>query len=178
MKEKTLNGFLLLIPFLLIRFLLLSILNKEAVGRAAYFAPMQGRERTAYWIYQISNVGIFAGLFFLNVPIDFSMPFYLGIFLYSLGLFLCAAAMVSFSSPDRSGFSKNGIYRFSRNPMYLAYFICFLGMCFLTRSLILLGIVLIFQFSGHWIILAEERWCIEKFGEEYIEYMKQVRRYI
>ena len=27
MKEKTLNGFLLLIPFLLIRFLLLSILN-------------------------------------------------------------------------------------------------------------------------------------------------------
>ncbi len=172
------NGFLLLIPFLLIRFLLLSILDKEAVGRAAYFAPMQGKERTAYWIYQISNVGIFAGLFFLNVLIDFSIQFYMGIFLYSLGLLLCAAAMVSFSSPDHSGFNKNGIYRLSRNPMYLAYFICFLGMCLLTRSLTLLGIVLIFQVSAHWIILAEERWCIERFGEEYIEYMNQVRRYI
>ena len=90
------NGFLLVIPFLLIRFLLLSILDKEAVGRAAYFAPMQGKERTAYWIYQISNVGIFAGLFFLSVLIDFSIQFYMGIFLYSLGLLLCAAAMVSF----------------------------------------------------------------------------------
>lgn len=114
----------------------------------------------------------------MNVLIDFSIQFYMGIFLYSLGLLLCAAAMVSFSSPDHSGFNKNGIYRLSRNPMYLAYFICFLGMCLLTRSLTLLGIVLIFQVSAHWIILAEERWSIEKFGEEYIKYMNQVRRYI
>lgn len=172
------NGFLLCIPFLLIRFLLLSILNKNAVGRAAYFAPMQGKEKAAYWIYQISNTAILVFLFFLNVQIDFSMQFYLGIFLYFPGLLLCAAAMISFSSPDSSGFNKNGIYRISRNSMYLAYFICFLGMCFLTQSLVLLGIVLIFQVSAHWIILAEERWCMERFKDEYIQYMKQVRRYI
>jgi len=37
------NGFLLLIPFFLIRFGLLSFLNKQALPRAAHFAPMRGR---------------------------------------------------------------------------------------------------------------------------------------
>lgn len=62
--------------------------------------------------------------------------------------------------------------------MYLAYFICFIGMAFLTRSLVLFGIVLFFQIFAHWIILSEERWCIETFGTAYQEYMKKVRRYI
>ena len=38
------NGFLLLVPFLLVRFILLTVLNKTALRRAAYFAPVQGKE--------------------------------------------------------------------------------------------------------------------------------------
>ena len=49
----TLMEILLLLPFFLIRFGLLSLLNKEAVGRAAYFAPLQGNEKTACIFYQI-----------------------------------------------------------------------------------------------------------------------------
>ena len=62
--------------------------------------------------------------------------------------------------------------------MYMAYFICFVGMALLTQSPLLLGIVLIFQFSAHWIVLAEERWCLEKFGDAYTRYKNQVRRYL
>ena len=32
---------------------------------------------------------------------------------------------------------RNGVYRFSRNPMYVAYFICFMGMALLVQSLVL-----------------------------------------
>jgi protein-S-isoprenylcysteine O-methyltransferase Ste14 len=39
-------------------------------------------------------------------------------------------------------------------------------------------LLIFFQISAHWIILSEERWCIKKFGEEYIKYMNRVRRYI
>ena len=38
----------LLIPFLLIRFPLLSHFGKNALSRAAYFAPVQGKEKIAY----------------------------------------------------------------------------------------------------------------------------------
>lgn len=124
------NSILLLVPFLVVRFLLLSALDKKAVQRAAHFAPMQGREKTAYYIYQISNIVLFIYLFFLTVKLDFSWQFYVGTVLYLTGLCLCAASMVNFSSPDDTGLNINGIYRFSRNPMYVAYFICFMGMAF------------------------------------------------
>lgn len=41
-------GIFLLVPFFLIRFGLLSILNKEAVRRAAFFAPLSAGEKGAY----------------------------------------------------------------------------------------------------------------------------------
>lgn len=172
------SAFLLLIPFLLIRFGLLSILNPKSIQRAAYFAPVQGNERTAYYIYQISNIGIFVYLIFQTMKVDFSWQFYSGLICYVFGLCLCAVTVVHFSFPDYTGLNTNGIYKFSRNPMYVAYFICFIGMTLLTQSLILLVMVVIFQISAHWIILSEERWCITKFGTAYKEYIKKVRRYI
>ena len=172
------NGILLLVPFLLIRFALLSALNRKAVGRAAYFAPVQGKEKLAYCFYQVSNVGIFVYLLFLTIQVDFSWKFYTGVAFYLLGLCLCTITIVNFSSPDDKGLNTNGIYEFSRNPMYVAYFIWFLSMAMLTQSLILFGLVCVFQISAHWIILAEERWCLEKFGVVYKQYMKKVRRYI
>lgn len=172
------TGILLLIPFLLIRFVLLSSLNKKAIKRAAYFAPLQGKEKIAYYIYQISNIGILLYLCFITVKMDFSWKFYLGLICYILGLCLCAIAIVNFSAPDNMGLNTNGIYKFSRNPMYIAYFIYFIGTALLTQSQELLVLTLVFQLSAHWIILSEERWCIEKFGVSYKQYMKRVRRYI
>lgn len=172
------NGFFLLLPFLAVRFGLLGGLNKNAIRRAGYFAPLQGNEKIAYYIYQISNIGMFIYLIFLKVTADFSLQFYTGIICYFLGLILCAVSIVNFSAPDDCGMNVNGIYRFSRNPMYIAYFICFIGMALLTQSIALFAIILAFQISAHWIMLSEERWCMEKFGEPYKQYMKKVRRYI
>ncbi|MDF2485660.1 MAG: hypothetical protein K0R46_1828 [Herbinix sp.] len=171
------NAFLTVIPFLLIRFGLLSILDKEAVKRAAFFAPLVGREKVAYWFYQISTLLIFVSLCFLKTTTD---PYWLyaGLAIYGLGVLLCLVTVINFAQPLENGINLKGLYRISRNPMYLAYFIYFLGCVVLTQSLLLLVILLVFQISSHWIILSEERWCVKQFGDEYIDYMKRVRRYI
>lgn len=171
------NGFFLLIPFLLIRFGLLNLLNKDGLKRAAFFAPLIGKEKTAYWFYQISNILFFIDLFFLKIT-TVSYWCYAGLITYALGILLCLISVSDFANPAESGISCKGLYRFSRNPMYVAYFICFLGCVLLTQSLLLLIILLVFQVSAHWIILSEERWCIKEFGEEYKNYMNKVRRYI
>lgn len=171
------NGVFLLIPFLLIRFGFLRILNKEGLKRAAFFAPLIGREKAAYWFYQISNILFFLYLFFLKIVMD-PYWFYAGLTTYGIGLLLCLASVLNFANPAKNGINLNGLYRISRNPMYVAYFICFLGCVLLTQSLLLFGILIVFQISAHWIILSEERWCIKSFGEEYRNYMKKVRRYI
>ncbi len=171
------NAVLTVIPLLLIRYGLLSILDKEALKRAAFFAPLIGREKVAYWFYQISNIMIFVYVCFLKISTD-SYWYFIGLVIYVLGVSLCLVSILNFANPSENGIILRGLYRVSRNPMYVAYFIYFLGCVLLTQSLILFVLLLIFQISAHWIILSEERWCVKKFGEEYINYMNKVRRYI
>ena len=59
-----------------------------------------------------------------------------------------------------------------------AYFLCFLGCALLAQSPPLAVLVLVFQGSAHWVILAEERWCSQRFGEAYLQYTRTVRRYL
>lgn len=171
------NAFLTVIPLLLIRFVLLGLLDKEAVKRAAYFAPLVGSEKVAYWFYQLSNILFFVYLFFLKITTN-QKWLIAGLVIYGLGVLLCLVSTLNFAKPAGTGINLNGLYKVSRNPMYVAYFFYFLGCVLLTRSLLLLVMLLIFQISAHWIIRSEERWCIEKFGDEYRSYMSKVRRYI
>ncbi|SJZ98953.1 methyltransferase family protein [Anaerorhabdus furcosa] len=171
------NGFWLLVPFLLIRFVYLSKLNKHAIKRAAHFPNMQGYEVIAYYIYQFSTIGLCLYLIFLKIDNYTSWLFFSGVIIYCLGLILCTLTIHDFAKPSSTGINRNGIYRYSRNPMYVSYFFIFVGCALLTESILLLIIVLIFQISSHWIILSEEKWCKDQFKEEYIQYMKSVKRY-
>ncbi len=171
------NALITALPLIFIRFVLLGILNKGALKRADFFAPLIGKEMVAYFFYQISNIMFFVYLCFLKITTD-SYWVYVGLVIYGLGLLLCLLSVLNFAKPAENGINLKGLYRVSRNPMYVAYFIYFLGCVLLTQSLILLAILLVFQISAHWIIKSEERWCLKKFGEEYINYMKKVRRYI
>lgn len=171
------SGFFLLIPFLLIRFGLLSLISKEGIKRAAFFAPLIGREKVAYCFYQISTILIFVYLFFLKITTEINW-FYIGLVIFGFGVLLCLVSVINFAKPAENDMNLRGLYRISRNPMYVAYFIYFLGCVVLTQSLLLFAILIVFQISAHWIILSEERWCIKKFGDEYKNYMDKIRRYI
>ena len=172
------NGLWLMVPFLAVRFLLPFALGREALRRAARFAPMRGGEKIAYAVYQAATLAIFACLGLLTVRWDGAWISFAGALCYAAGLGLCAAAVVAFCAPDGRGLNTNGVYRLSRHPMYAGYFVCFVGMALLGRSPVLLGVVLIFQVAAHWMVLAEERWCLETFGDDYARYMRSVHRYL
>lgn len=171
------NAFLLMAPLFLIRFVLLGLLSREALRRAALFAPLAGGERLAYLFYQLSNGFLILYAFFLKVQPN-ALRLWLGALVYAAGVCVLAASTVDFAKPKPGGLNTNGLYRFSRNPMYLGYFLYFLGCVLLTRSRLLLLALAVFQISAHWIILSEERWCVQTFGEEYVRYSRKVRRYL
>ena len=171
------SGFILVLPLLFIRFGILSILSKEAVKRAAFYPPTEGNEKAAYWIYQITTLFLILIPFFAKVKLS-NIQSFIGLGIYITGMILYAISIIQFAKPNQNRLNIEGLYKISRNPMYIAFFLYFLGLGLITGSWQLLFILIIFQLSVHYLILSEERWCIKEFGEEYIEYMKKVRRYI
>ena len=171
-------AFLLMIPLFLIRFGLLGALDKGALARAAHFAPLVGREKIAYGVYQIAHVALIVYPCFLGIELEPSYLFVAGCIVYGAGIVLLVASTVQFARPSASGLLEAGVYRISRNPMYVAYFLYFLGCALLTQSPALLVLVLVFQAAAHFIIKAEERECEATFGDEYRAYCQRVRRYL
>jgi protein-S-isoprenylcysteine O-methyltransferase Ste14 len=176
-ESTVITGLLTVIPILLTRYLLTSLLNKEAVRRAAFFPPAQGPEKPAYIVNIITTLLLLVLPFFLRINLHGLMGIAgLGISLVSLLLY--GISIIHFARPDAGGINRSGLYAFSRNPMYVSFFLYFLGACMMTRSWLQLGVLLVFQVSVHFMILAEERWCTKTFGEQYSDYQRQVRRYL
>ena len=170
-------GSLLLIPVLFFRYGLPLFVDKSAMERLAFTPPTIGHEKIAFWVYLPLTLVMLMYLFFTRIIVE-SDTFYIGVSVYSIGILLYALSMIQFSKPSGQGISTKGLYRYSRNPIYVAFFIFLLGCALITQSLIFFVLLMIYQVSVHWIILSEERWCLSKFGDEYKRYMEKVRRYI
>lgn len=71
-----------------------------------------------------------------------------------------------------------GPYRYSRNPIYIALSLLYIGLsvaCDSLWSLVLLGPTLLILTHG--VIVREERYLAEKFGAEYTDYAEKVHRW-
>jgi protein-S-isoprenylcysteine O-methyltransferase Ste14 len=177
MKFSIISGAILVLPILITRFLVLALLNKEAVRRAAFLPPTLGFERIAYQVNVLTTLLLMIVPFFLQIKLKGVLGIS-GLFFFIVALALYAIAIVQFAKPDNYGLNISGLYTISRNPMYVSFFLYFLGCCMLTSSRILLLVIIVFQISVHFLIISEERWCIEEFGDSYRDYIKKVRRYL
>ncbi len=72
-----------------------------------------------------------------------------------------------------------GIYRLSRNPMYVSLAFVYLGIaCWVNSLWILLLMVPVLVVVDQGIIKREEHYLEQKFGDEYLRYKSEVRRWI
>jgi protein-S-isoprenylcysteine O-methyltransferase Ste14 len=73
-----------------------------------------------------------------------------------------------------------GIYRYTRNPMYLGFTIAMLGFSMLVGASVVSFLLtfVFFVITDRWYISFEEQMMHVKFGKEYEEYCKKVRRWI
>lgn len=171
------NAFLLFLPFIMIRLFLFKYLNKEAYQRAQKFAPLAPNKRGYYFVYQICQLILIVFPVFQQV--SFRLPEnIIAVLFYILGLVILYWSIRDFVKADKNYFIQSGIYQYSRHPMYVCYFFYYLGVGLWMNSYLYIALVILFQICTHQIILAEEAWCEETFGESYIEYKEKVRRYL
>ena len=78
-----------------------------------------------------------------------------------------------------TGIVTGGVFRFSRNPIYLSMMLGFLGVAVLTGSLWLLLLALpLMAILQNGVIKPEERYLERKFGAQYLSYKVRVRRWV
>lgn len=72
-----------------------------------------------------------------------------------------------------------GIYRYSRNPMYLGFLLILTGYaCYLQSWLALALLPLFVLYMNQFQIKPEEQHLLQKFGPGYQAYLQQVRRWL
>ena len=114
----------------------------------------------------------------------FSPLFWLGLGVAAAGELVRALAAAQAGPTTRSkaleapALVTEGLYAWTRNPIYWGNFLVGLGMA-LSSGLLWLAAVFVplFWLEYYFIVLAEEEFLGRKFGREYEEYKKKVRRF-
>ena len=81
-------------------------------------------------------------------------------------------------SEDNTEFISNGIYKISRNPVFVGFDLMYIGICLLYCNVLTIIFSLFAIIMLHFQILQEEKYLEKTFGEKYITYKNKVFRYI
>jgi len=107
------------------------------------------------------------------------------ILIAAIGLIIVAISLINLGKSTRLGLptenttlKTNGIYRFSRNPMYFGFNLLTIASMIYCINIVLLILGIYSMITYHLIIIGEEKFLEERFGEEYFNYKENVRRYI
>ena len=71
-----------------------------------------------------------------------------------------------------------GPFRFTRNPMYLGHLIFMLGLAVTFRSYVGLALLALRAIWFHRHVVADEARLTARFGAEYTDYMRRVKRWV
>lgn len=114
------------------------------------------------------------------------ITFWVGILLVIIGLSLRMWATATFykhnlkvlSLSPQSRFVEVGIYKYSRNPLYIGIILIYLGFTIYTGSYIGVISVILFALFWNWVASNEEKELADKFGGDYLAYKKRVPRWV
>jgi len=161
---------------------LIMIVVDKAVGTGEIFkkmgeVPYEKGEKRDYVISMVVMVILTIYSVFLPLKLGTAW-FYAGLTVYLVGLAIFLTSIVNISTTPLGQLFTKGLYHFSRHPMYIALLIINVGVSIASASWIflLLSVVIIVLYTSQ--VVAEERGCLETYGDEYQEYMNRTPRWI
>ncbi len=104
--------------------------------------------------------------------------FYAGLAIFLTGLVVLTTATVNFAKTPMDIPVTKGIYHYSRHPMYLASLLIYLSVGIASASWLFLLVFVVQSVSIVISAVEEERYCLEKYGEAYREYIDKTPRWL
>lgn len=166
---------------------LLILVLSQIFGKSFHiWPPSEGKSATTFWALGIFYLLIIGSIWLCvlqwsNPLIDQNWIRYLGGTMLGLGLALygwCRVYMskkVEFGNKDH--LITQGPYQYTRNPLYVADTLIFIGFGFFGNSLLLIILMVLLLLTVLLLPLVEEPWLLEQYGKNYKNYMKMTPRF-
>ncbi len=167
------------IPVLLmmtIQMVMMSVV-KEGGKRAVDTSWYTKKDKAcANWTFILQGAMVLLGIF---LPLKTGTPWFtVGLVIFILGALMMVWAFLSYGKTPLDETVTGGIYKISRNPMYTSFILGVIGATLATASLWLFILLVLFAVATHGVILGEERYCAETYGDPYLKYKKATPRYL
>ena len=166
--------------FMLYHFLpkpLLMLIHKGAMKKG----QPESRSETEKKLYPVAwIVWILAFVYSIFLPLQVgTIWFYVGLPIAIIGLIAFTIVMVTFATtPIGDEPLTKGLYRYSRHPMYITQLVMFIGVGVASASWVFLLFSIVWTIFSFVSAIPEERFCLEKYGDAYRDYMNSTPRWI
>ena len=172
------NAWIFILPVLLLVFIGTRLIKKRKMASLSeYISDFSKKGKILLTILMIPILGSYFYSVFLPLKLG-TIWFYIGVVIYFVGLSIQAIAWQNLATASVDKPVTKGVYRISRNPMYIGDFLTFISIAIACLSWIFLLVVIISVITNYIAVISEERECIVKYGEEYREYMDRIPRWI
>ena len=164
------------IYWLVIPLILAPFINKQALKKVLTNIPANKSEKRIMNILHPMTLVLLIYPIFVPLKLG-TMWFYVGAFVFLLGATIYTIAIINFVTTPLDKLITKGVYRLSRHPIHFSYFVMCAGMGIAGASWVLLLCSVIYMPLQDILHSAEERFCLEKYGDIYREYLNKTPRY-
>ena len=170
------NAWIPAIYWLVIPVILAPLVSKEALKKVLTSFTVNKTEKMIMNILHPMTYALIIYSVFVPLKLG-TMWFYVGLFLFVVGATIYTIATVNFITTPLDKLVTKGVYRVSRHPIHFSYFVMYLGIGIACASWILLLCSVVYMILQDILHSAEERFCLDRYGDAYREYMNKTPRY-
>jgi len=161
-------------------FLIIPLVGKLKKGKDPGKSELDALSKTEKRIFNFSMLVFFSALIYsIFLPLKLgTIWFYVGLPITLIGLVTLTIVIMNFAATPWDKPVTKGLYHYSRHPMYITIALFLLGVGMASASWLFLLLSIIFTILNTFRAIYEERYCLEKYGDAYREYMNRTPRWI
>ena len=155
------------------------LVGLDVYRRASGQPEMKTSHRYSVVSYVSMVIETMAVAYSIFLPLQLgTIWFYAGLAIFLTGLVVLTTATVNFATTPMDVPITRGIYHYSRHPLYLASLLIYFSVGIASASWVFLLVFVLQAVSIRIAAVGEERFCLEKYGEAYREYIDKTPRWL
>jgi protein-S-isoprenylcysteine O-methyltransferase Ste14 len=168
------NAWILVLPMIVLSVFGSKILGKRKSEEGLGFSK---KEKILTVLYLSFIILLYVYSVFLPLKLE-AIWFVIGLLIYLPVMFFVTIGLLNFANTPVDELVTRGVYSISRNPMYVGDFLVTvsIGIACLSWVFLLVAIVNLLLLRN--VVVAEERFLLEKYGAEYRDYINRTPRWI